>query len=316
MSYLAKKDNPKIVARGGVGPNAGHTVVIDGTKYKLRQLPSGFSSKSTRLLIGAGCLVNPSIFLEEIKKTDSTKQAGIDHHCGIIEAKHITEDRTSEHLSKKVQSTGTGCGPANRDRVNRQGKIAQDIPELQPFLTNVSQEINKALGNNHHVLLEGSQGALISLYYGDPPYITSKDTTASSVCADVGIGPTKVDEVIVVLKSFLTRVGAGPLVGEIPVEEAKKRNWYEEGTVTGRPRRAAPFDMNTAKRGIMLNGATQIALTKIDILFPETARVQKFSELPQKAVSFIKNIEAQLKTPITLVGTGPDAIDIIDRRSE
>ncbi|MHA1917897.1 MAG: adenylosuccinate synthetase [Candidatus Ranarchaeia archaeon] len=315
VSYLAHKDNPKIVARGGVGPNAGHTVVYKGEVYKLRQLPCGFTSDESRLLIGAGCLVNPAIFLKEIEITKTKNRIGIDKRTGIIRQRHIDEDKGSDYLSKKVGSTGTGCGPANRDRVNRKGEIAGSVLELQDYITDVSDEINNAIEEGKDILLEGSQGALISMYYGDVPYTTSKDTTAGSLCADVGIGPTKVDEVIVVLKAYMTRVGAGPLVGEISPEEAKKRNWYERGTVTGRERRSAPFDIGTAKRGIRLNGATQIALTKLDILYPKTASMNNYEEIPNEAKDFIKNIEKELKLSITLIGTGPGAMDIIDRRT-
>ena len=71
--------------------------------------------------------------------------------------------------------------------------------------------------------------------------MTSKDVTASGICADVGLGPTKVDEVIVVFKSYVTRVGTGPLENELSLEDAEKKGWSEFGTVTGRQRRAARF---------------------------------------------------------------------------
>jgi adenylosuccinate synthase len=72
----------------------------------------------------------------------------------------------------------------------------------------------------------------------------------------VGIGPKKVGDVIVVFKSYVTRVGAGPLEGELTLEEAVRRGWVEYGTVTGRPRRVAPFNIELARRAVMLNSAT------------------------------------------------------------
>jgi len=69
-----------------------------------------------------------------------------------------------------------------------------------------------------------------------------------------------------------------------------------------------------AKRAVMLNGATQIALTKLDILFPECQRARSFDQLPEKALSFVQEVEAELKVPVTLIGTGPDSRDVIDQR--
>ncbi|MEE8383500.1 MAG: adenylosuccinate synthetase, partial [Nitrosopumilus sp.] len=147
------------------------------------------------------------------------------------------------------------------------------------------------------------------------PFVTSKDVTASGICADVGLGPTKVDEVIVVFKSYVTRVGTGPLENELSLDEAEKKGWSEFGTVTGRQRRAADFDFNLARRAIMLNGATQISITKLDVLFPDCAGETSFDNISKDAKAFIKNIEDELNTPVTIIGTGPDTKDVIDRRS-
>jgi adenylosuccinate synthase len=138
--------------------------------------------------------------------------------------------------------------------------------------------------------------------------------TASAACSDVGVGPTKVDDVIVVFKAFTTRVGAGPLPKEISLAEAEKRGWTEYGTVTGRPRRASPFNFELAKRAVMLNGATQAAVTKIDVLFPECKGVTSYSRVSKDAKAFIESIEKEIKIPVTLLGTGPDALEMVDRR--
>jgi len=314
ISYIAYTEDPFIIARGGVGPNAGHTVVFEGKKYGLRMIPSGFPSKKSRLLIGAGVLVTPEVFLKEIKETGCADRIGIDSQAGIIEEDHRQRDQTDKHLSKKIGSTGTGCGPANEDRAKRLLKIAKDVPELKSYLANVSQEINEAIENGKNVLIEGTQGTMLSLFHGTYPYVTSKDVTASQMCADVGIGPTKVDEVIIVFKAFMTRVGEGPMPGTISYEEAKAKGWDEYGTVTGRPRRAAPIDFDIARQTVRLNGATQIALTKLDIIFPEVAGANSEDKLSKKALDFIAKIEQETGVPVTLIGTGPEAESLIDLR--
>lgn len=314
-SYLALRDDIDIAVRTG-SVNAGHTVVVNGVKYKLRLIPSAFVNKRTRLLIGPGANINPKIFFDEINKLSVVDRVGVDPMCSIIEEKHILEDRGSKFLSKKIGTTGQGVGPAIEERVRRTAKLAKDIPELRPFITDVPLEVNSALDREKKVLIEGTQGLFLSLYHGTYPFVTSRDTSASAVCSEVGVGPKRVDHVIVVFKAYVTRVGGGPLIGELPKEEVLKRGWLEKATVTGRVRRVAPFNLTMAKRAIMINSATQIALTKLDVLYPDAKGVREYEELPREAKRFIEMIEKQLRVPVTLIGTGEDVNDIIDRRAE
>ncbi|WP_316504400.1 adenylosuccinate synthetase [Nitrosopumilus sp.] len=314
ISYLAIKDNPKIVVRGGAGPNAGHTI-RDGDKvYKVRMLPSGFLNKETKVMIGPGVVINPEVLKKEIQDFNVSGRSFIDKNCGIIENSHLTRDSKGE-LKEKIGSTGSGTGPANSDRAMRILKLAKDVDSLSSLITDVPFEINSALSANENLLIEGTQGTFLSLWHGTYPFVTSKDVTASGICADIGLGPTKVDEVIVVFKSYVTRVGTGPLENELSVEEAEKKGWSEFGTVTGRQRRAADFDFDLARRAIMLNGATQVSITKLDVIFSECTGKTSFDELSEDAKAFIKNIEKELNTPVTIIGTGPAVNDVIDRRT-
>ena len=314
ISYLSLEDKIDIVARAGVGPNAGHTVVYKDKKYKLRMLPSAFVYDKCRLLIGPGVLVNPEILLQETQLTKSKDRVGVDPQCAVIEPKHIETDKRGR-LAEEIKTTGTGTGPCNADRALRTVKLARDIPELKGFLADVPLEVNEALDEGKDVLIEGTQGTYLSLFHGTYPYCTSKDVTASAACSDVGVGPTRVDEVILVLKAYTTRVGAGPLPNELSWEEAEKRGWAEVATVTGRRRRAAPFNYELAKRAVMLNGATQAAVTKFDILFPECKGVKTYEELSQEAKDFVQKIEKEIKVPVTLIGTGPGTSEIVDVRN-
>jgi len=313
ISYLALKDNPSIVVRGGAGPNAGHTV-MDGDKiYKIRMLPSGFLNKNSKVLIGPGVVINPDILLKEIKDFEVAGRAFVDRCCGIIEETHMKQDSKGE-LKEKIGSTGSGTGPANAERAMRTLKLAKDIPLLSEYLVDVPSLLNSAIANNENVLVEGTQGTFLSLWHGTYPYVTSKEVTASGICADVGLGPKNVDEVIIVFKSYVTRVGTGPLENELTHEEILKKGWSEFGTVTGRPRRASEFNFELAKRAIMLNSATQIALTKFDVRFPDCAGITSYEELGDEAKSFIKKIEGELGVTVSMIGTGPKIDEIIDRR--
>jgi adenylosuccinate synthase len=281
----------------------------------MRMLPSAFVYDKCRLLIGPGVLVNPEILLEEIQITKSQNKVGVDHQCAVIEPKHIEADKKG-HLAQTIRTTGSGTGPCNAERALRTVKLARDFYTLKKFLTDVPLEVNTAIDEGKNVLIEGTQGTYLSLYHGTYPYCTSKDVAASAACSDVGVGPTKVDDVVVVFKAYTTRVGGGPLPNELSWEEAERRGWAEVATVTGRRRRSAPFNYELAKRAVMLNGATQSAVTKIDVMFPECKGVKSYEELSKEAKAFIEKIEKEIEVSVTLIGTGPGALEIVDRRKE
>ncbi len=316
ISYLCLRDRPDIIARAGVGPNAGHTVIYKGKKYPLRLTPSGFINEKARLLIGAGVLINPDVILDEIKTLGIKERIGIDRRCGIIEEDHLTRDRKSGHLSGTIGSTGTGCGPANIDRANRSLKLACDIEPLKPYLTDVPQEINTALERGKKVIVEGSQGFGLSLFYGSYPYVTSKDTSAGMAAVDVGIGPRKIEDVIVVFKSYPSRVGAGPFPTLMTDDEAEKLGIAEYGTVTGRKRRSGHFDFEMARYSAMVNSASQIALTCLDYVDRDVRGIKSYNRLSKKAKDFVDEVEKKVGVPVTIISTGPDMEETIDLRNE
>jgi len=277
-------------------------------------VPSGFVNASTRLLIGPGVPVETKVLLDEIKETGSEQRMGVDFQCPMLEERHKTQECDSEHLSKKIGSTKSGVGACNAERALRMVKLARQEPQLRPFVGDTAAEIHQSLARGGNVMVEGTQGTFLSLYHGTYPYVTSKDVTASQACADVGIGPTDVDDVMVIFKSYVTRVGEGPLEGQLSRDEVLRRGWMEHGTVTGRERRAAPFDFKLAKRAIQLNGGTQIALTKLDVLFSGAREVNEFSRLPLEARDFVSKIERETGVAVSVIGTGPDEQNIIDLR--
>ncbi len=314
ISYLALKDKLDFCVRTG-SVNAAHTVWNDGKKYALHMVPAGFIYDKCRLLIAAGANVHVGQFFKELELTQVDKsRVGVDQMASIIEEKHSAQDKASA-VNKGIGTTGWGVGPALEERVRRTAKLAKDIPELKPFLTDGIMEVNDGLDEGKKVLLEGTQGFMLSLFLsGGYPYVTGRDTGASAIASEAGVGPTRVDDVMIVYKSFITRVGGGPLPGEIGKEEAIKRGWFETAAGTGRDRRSAPFDFDLAKKTARINGATSAAMTKLDCLYPKCSAVRKFEDLPSEAKDFVKEVEVRTGVPITLIGTGPDALDIIDRR--
>ncbi|MDN7024839.1 adenylosuccinate synthetase [Methanoculleus sp. FWC-SCC1] len=316
VAHVAHEDSPTIISRGGVGPNAGHTVLVGDTEYGVRMVPSGFVYPDARLMIGSGVLVDPRVFLKEVDLVGVDDRIFVDGRCGIIEEEHIKRDRGSEHLKTKIGSTGTGCGPANADRVMRTSRQAKDVPELAKYITDVPLEVNTAIEKGETVLLEGTQGFGISLYYGTYPYVTSKDTSASQIAADNGVGPTRIDDVIVVFKAYPTRVGEGPFTTEMTMQKSHDLGIEEFGTVTRRQRRIGLWDGEMARYSAMINGATQAAITGIDRIDPACYGVTEYDRLTAKARDFITQAEKDIRAPVTLISTGPEMSQIIDLRKE
>jgi adenylosuccinate synthase len=314
-TYLALKDRPQMAVRTG-SINAGHTAVYEGVSYKLRLIPSAFISKNTRLAMAPGALIKTDVLFKEMETTKTRDRVLIDGHTAVITDLEAEEERKNSNLSDTVGSTKQGVGAAESKRILRSLKLAKDYPELSEFIADVPKEVIACIQDGGRVLVEGSQGHMLSLYHGIYPYVTSRNTTSSGVLSDVGVGPKYVGSIVVIFKAFVTRVGGGPLPGEMSPEEAKKLGFQEFGTVTGRQRRAALFDPKLAKEVIQINSANEVAITKLDSLFKGAAGVRSYDKLPGEAKAWIEGIEDEIGVPVTLIGTGEDALDMVDRRRE
>jgi adenylosuccinate synthase len=140
--------------------------------------------------------------------------------------------------------------------------------QFTTYITDVSMEINEALDEGKHVMAEAAQGTHLDIIHGTQKFVTSSSTIAGSACVNLGVGPTRVDNVIAIVKAYITRVGEGPLPTELTGELGEKiqKAGHEFGTTTGRSRRCGWFDLPLMKKSIALNGYTEISLTKLDVL--------------------------------------------------
>jgi adenylosuccinate synthase len=140
--------------------------------------------------------------------------------------------------------------------------------KLAPYVADTTLVLNQALERGEVVLLEGGQGTLLDVDHGTYPFVTSSNPTAGGACTGSGIGPTKIDRVIGILKAYTTRVGAGPFPTELFDEdgEALRRIGGERGVTTGRDRRCGWFDAVIARYATRVNGLTDFFLTKLDVL--------------------------------------------------
>ena len=159
----------------------------------------------------------------------------------------------------------------NRNGINVDDVLAEYLNYaeiLRPYVADTALLLNKALEAGKTVLLEGSQGTLLDVDHGTYPYVTSSNPTAGGACTGSGIGPTKIDRVIGILKAYTTRVGSGPFPTELFDEdgEALRRIGGEVGVTTGRNRRCGCFDAPIARYATRVNGLTDFFLTKLDVL--------------------------------------------------
>ena len=139
---------------------------------------------------------------------------------------------------------------------------------LRPMVRDTSLILNKALDEGKVVLLEGGQGTLLDVDHGTYPFVTSSNPTAGGACTGSGIGPTRIDRVVGILKAYTTRVGSGPFPTELFDQDGEKLRTIggERGVTTGRPRRCGWFDVPIARYATRINGLTDTFLTKLDVL--------------------------------------------------
>jgi adenylosuccinate synthase len=314
IDYLAPKYD--IIARFQGGPNAGHTLVINGVKTVLHTVPSGILQDRPMNVIGNGVVIDPVTLKKEIENltsmgVDVNKKLFISKKAHFILPTHKILDAASEAAKgvEKIGSTLRGISPTYMDKTGRNGLRVGDILadnfktiynrikdkhlhllKLYDFefsldeiektwfeaidfvrslnLIDSEYYLNNELAKGKTILAEGAQGTMLDIDFGTYPYVTSSNTITSGACNGLGIAPTKIKEVIGIAKAYCTRVGSGPFPTELLDEtgEQIRRIGSEFGATTGRPRRCGWIDLPALKYGIMINGVTQIAMTKADVL--------------------------------------------------
>jgi len=229
--YLAERAD--VVARFAGGNNAGHTVVVGDEIFKFHLIPSGIVHKKLNI-VGNGTVIDPKVLVEEIENLEKRgfkiddKNLIISSNAHVITQKHIEED---EATGSKIGTTGRGIGPCYRDKVARTGKRISDFikgssieaQRIKPLVKDTYLIINDAIDKEKNVLIEGAQGTLLDIDHGTYPFVTSSNPTAGGACTGLGVGPTKINNVIGVFKAYITRVGGGPFPTELGTEEEMKK---------------------------------------------------------------------------------------------
>lgn len=152
-----------------------------------------------------------------------------------------------------------------KDILEKRKKI---LPRITELVTDTIILLNQVIDRKENVIFESAQGTLLDVDFGTYPYVTSSNPVAGGCCVGTGVGPTKIDYILGVVKSYTTRVGEGPLPTELTDETGKylQEKGKEYGATTGRPRRCGWFDVLVVRHSVRVNGINSLALTKLDVL--------------------------------------------------
>jgi adenylosuccinate synthase len=232
----------------------------------------------------------------------------------------------------------------------------EGIETLKKFrMVNTEYLVNELVGKGKRVLAEGAQGTMLDVDFGSYPFVTSSNTISAGACTGLGISPKRIGDIFGIFKAYCTRVGSGPFPTELNDETGNNlRNIGREfGSTTGRPRRCGWLDLPALKYSIMINGVTELFITKADVMSgfktikictsykvdgkeclelpfshdsviepvyiemqgweEDISGIKKFNELPETLKRYIDFIEKQTGVPVTIVSVGPDREETIFR---
>lgn len=309
------------------GPNAGHTVFLNGNKRVLRLIPSGVAIPGAALVIAPGAMVDVGLLVSEI---DAIEGMGVpvrhrlivDRATAIVDPDSLDQERL-EGLGDRIGSTQTGTGATASRRCLRRTLEARQDETLIPYVRDTVEYVHMMMKAGWLVIVEGTQGFGLSLYHsGYHRYCTSKDTSAAAFISEAGISPRDVDDIVMVIRTYPIRVGgnSGPMNNEIDWETVRSRSGrpdplVEMTSVTKKVRRVSEFDWDAFDRAVMVNKPTQIAIHGLDYLdYGDTGKTS-LSSLSTKSIDFIRKVQRRSQVPVTMAFTGPhqdDAVDLPD----
>lgn len=303
-----------IVVRFNGGPNAGHTVVVDGEKHVLHHLPSGIFSNVKHIVLSGGMVVNPVTLTKEIQDFGfCIPKLMLSDRIHCIMPWHIDEDIAL--CKAAIGTTSTGIGPCYADKMYRTravrlgdlfdylqkpdrfmsemasrhrpgsiingpidnsvynekdlyGQYNEASKFLQQFLCDDASFLREAVKREDNILFESANGIHLDIDHGGYPFVTSSGCGPAFIPQSCGLPNLRLDTIIGITKSYITRVGTGKLDTELndSMGESIRRIGNEFGATTGRPRRIGWLDLDIVSQGIAKTGATDIAITHLDTL--------------------------------------------------
>lgn len=294
VDYLA--EDAKYVCRFAGGANAGHTIVVDGKKYALHQVPSGILYSDKTVFLGSGMVVDPEALFKEL---EMLSENGINWegrvfisdraHIVLPCYREIDKKRDSER-KQPIGTTGRGIGTAYSQKSERDGIRLADLDWdykinaldkadkdfLAPYIERLlAMRVDIAAKmweiRKENILFEGAQGAMLDLDSGTYPFVSSGASCAAGASSGAGIGPRALDKIYGVFKAYETRVGNGPMPTEFNSETESElcdyvRNTGNEfGVTTGRARRCGYLDLVALRYACRVNSIDSLVLTHLDV---------------------------------------------------
>ena len=294
VDYLA--EDAKYVVRYSGGPNAGHTIVVDGKQFALHQVPSGILYPEKKVFLGAGMVIDPEALFNELAmlKENGINWEGrvfISDRAHLILPKYRSMDKERDASRKRpIGTTGRGIGIAYSEKSHRDGlrladldwkeKIAdldaEDLDYLNKYrdqLLSMRVDLTSKMWEyrKDNILFEGAQGAMLDIDSGTYPYVSSGASCAAGAATGCGIGPHDLDHILGVFKAYETRVGNGPMPTEFNETSEGELCQYvrdtgrEYGVTTGRARRCGYLDLVALRYACRVNSLDSLVLTHLDI---------------------------------------------------
>ena len=294
VDYLA--EDAKYVVRYAGGPNAGHTIVVDGKQFALHQVPSGILYPNKSVFLGAGMVIDPEALFNELQML---KDNGIDWegrvfisdraHIILPGYRQMDKDRDASR-KRPIGTTGRGIGIAYSEKAHRDGlrladldwpeKMAEFDGENLEYLNKYKDKLIEMRVDltakmfeyrKDNILFEGAQGAMLDIDSGTYPYVSSGASCSAGAATGCGIGPKDLDKILGVFKAYQTRVGNGPMPTEFNNEsegelcEYVRKTGREYGVTTGRARRCGYLDLVALRYACITNSIDSLVLTHLDI---------------------------------------------------
>ena len=294
VDYLA--EDAKYVCRFAGGANAGHTIVVDGKKYALHQVPSGILYSDKTVFLGSGMVVDPEALFKELQML-SENGINWEGRVFISDRAHIVlpcyreiDKKRDSERKQPIGTTGRGIGTAYSQKSERDGIRLADLDWdykinaldkadkdfLAPYIERLlAMQVDIAAKmweiRKENILFEGAQGAMLDLDSGTYPFVSSGASCAAGASSGAGIGPRALDKIYGVFKAYETRVGNGPMPTEFNSETESElcdyvRNTGNEfGVTTGRARRCGYLDLVALRYACRVNSIDSLVLTHLDV---------------------------------------------------
>ena len=296
VDYLA--EDAEYVVRYSGGPNAGHTIVVDGKQFALHQVPSGILYPNKKVFLGAGMVIDPEALFNELKML---KDNGIDWegrvfisdraHLILPKYRQMDKDRDASR-KRPIGTTGRGIGIAYSEKSHRDGLRLADLDwdekmaefdgedkayldKYKDLLIGMRVDLTAKMWEyrKDNILFEGAQGAMLDIDSGTYPYVSSGASCAAGAATGCGIGPHDLDHIMGVFKAYETRVGNGPMPTEFnDADESESElcryvrdTGREYGVTTGRARRCGYLDLVALRYACRVNSLDSLVLTHLDI---------------------------------------------------